>query len=163
MGHESYQFAKAGEVRVNCEIEIDAIGGWDRPPTIPENLYTDLTHHKGEFGNLGFPTRRVCPVANSQRPVAKNRSLHFATAIGIPLRRTASASVTLRATGFAIRVFSSRSEFGQTRPGELHTRQESAMYHDRTGVQLTSSKRRHDMIEFFEWILIDKEFHPPRG
>ncbi|MFV1960654.1 MAG: hypothetical protein ACC658_02360 [Acidimicrobiia bacterium] len=28
MGHESYQFAKAGEVRVNCEIEIDAIGGW---------------------------------------------------------------------------------------------------------------------------------------
>ncbi len=28
MGHESYQFAKPGEVRVNCEIEIDTVSRW---------------------------------------------------------------------------------------------------------------------------------------
>lgn len=28
LGHDSYQFAAPGEVRVNYEIEIDSIGGW---------------------------------------------------------------------------------------------------------------------------------------
>jgi PPOX class probable F420-dependent enzyme len=28
LGHESYQSAKPGEVRVNYEIEIDSIGSW---------------------------------------------------------------------------------------------------------------------------------------
>lgn len=29
LGHDSYQFASPGEVRVNYEIEIDRIGDWD--------------------------------------------------------------------------------------------------------------------------------------
>jgi PPOX class probable F420-dependent enzyme len=29
LGHDSYQFAKPGEVRVNCEIEIDRISTWE--------------------------------------------------------------------------------------------------------------------------------------